>query len=496
MTETVRTSLRSHYASPELVMDGEVDIRSDIFSLGAVFYHVLTGQLPFDGKNAASLAEKIINTEPPPVREWNSSVPQSLELICGKAMAKNPEKRYGSPAEMLESLEGAPGGLQSPEKELLGEGTIVSGKREEMEETISSLEEPLDKQDDADIRQPSAPQSSGPVASTPPHLSPAPENEAGANRVIDDDLKSDSAANAPPVRRNPVSAPPATRTRPKALLLILLLLAGVGAIGFTLLRGVPQVLRSVVPSLTEPTQKVIQVIEHPDPGLARVEVKAPPGTPAGSGGDGTTPDATATGSRTVGQAIPGGGQMPSEATTPVPPATSEMLPGSLDAPSSPAQGNLSTSPGDSGQIRHGMTSAQVRQIMGGPAQVKKVGRLIEWEYRTPAGTFEVRFRHDRVVFTGMSGDLTNAPRGTTSGTVRPGGAAPLGGATAPGVAAGAFGDIRVGMTMEEVRQTLGNPARLERLGGAVEWEFFSPDGKFEVRFQNNKVVSTWRLPPR
>jgi eukaryotic-like serine/threonine-protein kinase len=89
-----------HYMSPEQISGEKVDIRSDLFSLGAVMYEVLTGQKPFKGENTAALTYRIIQTVPTPPRVINIHIPQDVEHVIKKAMEKDPKRRYQTPKEM------------------------------------------------------------------------------------------------------------------------------------------------------------------------------------------------------------------------------------------------------------------------------------------------------------------------------------------------------------------------------------------------------------
>jgi len=82
------------YMSPEQVKEEPVEERSDIFSLGSVFYELLTGQQAFPGDNYFSIMYRISNEEPEPIRKIRPEVPEILTKIVRKAMAKDPEDRY------------------------------------------------------------------------------------------------------------------------------------------------------------------------------------------------------------------------------------------------------------------------------------------------------------------------------------------------------------------------------------------------------------------
>lgn len=94
-----------HYLSPEQARGGIATKKSDIYSLGIVLYELLTGELPFSGESAVSIALKHLQAETPSVREFDASIPQSLENVILKATAKNPAHRYASVEEMEADLE-------------------------------------------------------------------------------------------------------------------------------------------------------------------------------------------------------------------------------------------------------------------------------------------------------------------------------------------------------------------------------------------------------
>ena len=78
------------YMSPEQAQGERVDTRSDIFSLGIVFYEMLTGRRPFDGANAASVISAILRDTPRPVNELQPTVPRPLARLVERCLAKRP----------------------------------------------------------------------------------------------------------------------------------------------------------------------------------------------------------------------------------------------------------------------------------------------------------------------------------------------------------------------------------------------------------------------
>jgi eukaryotic-like serine/threonine-protein kinase len=93
------------YMPPEQLDNAlNADQRSDIYSLGATLYHMLSGQRPFNEKTTRSFIMKILNSMPDPIRKANPAVPQELEDIIQRAMSKTPEDRYQEPKEMESEL--------------------------------------------------------------------------------------------------------------------------------------------------------------------------------------------------------------------------------------------------------------------------------------------------------------------------------------------------------------------------------------------------------
>lgn len=82
------------YMSPEQVMGKNIDQRSDIFSLGVMLYEMLTGQAPFNGENVNAIMYQTLNAAPPLPNSLNPAVPEMLNYIVAKALAKAVDDRY------------------------------------------------------------------------------------------------------------------------------------------------------------------------------------------------------------------------------------------------------------------------------------------------------------------------------------------------------------------------------------------------------------------
>ena len=94
-----------HYISPEQARGDRSSARSDIYSAGVVLYEMLTSRLPFEGDSAVSVAIQHLSSIPLAPRDINPDIPEQMELICMKAMASDPDRRYASAEEMIADLE-------------------------------------------------------------------------------------------------------------------------------------------------------------------------------------------------------------------------------------------------------------------------------------------------------------------------------------------------------------------------------------------------------
>jgi beta-lactam-binding protein with PASTA domain len=111
MTRTGSILGTAHYISPEQAMGEHVGPSSDLYSLGVVLYEMLTGELPYDADTPLGIAMKHVNGHLRQPKEVNPSVPAGINAITCRLLAKDPEDRYASDAELIEDLERVATGL-------------------------------------------------------------------------------------------------------------------------------------------------------------------------------------------------------------------------------------------------------------------------------------------------------------------------------------------------------------------------------------------------
>jgi serine/threonine protein kinase len=107
------------YMSPEQVKELKLTHQTDIYSLGVVMYKLLTGKLPFDASNNASMIYHIINIDPPPPSSFRPETPQELDHIVLRAMEKDTVKRYQTWDEFANDLVGFTSHSAPTQKEIL-----------------------------------------------------------------------------------------------------------------------------------------------------------------------------------------------------------------------------------------------------------------------------------------------------------------------------------------------------------------------------------------
>jgi serine/threonine-protein kinase len=151
------------YLSPEQTRSiHKTDIRSDLYSLGCTFYYLLTGSVPFPGGNAMDKLIRHATEQPQPATDFRSDIPAAVLAILDKLLAKRPEDRFQTPAELAEALQPfavsgptpwAPtrpspsspfvDALATPADELNGETSVTEAPSSDPDTDLAALSAPL-----------------------------------------------------------------------------------------------------------------------------------------------------------------------------------------------------------------------------------------------------------------------------------------------------------------------------------------------------------------
>jgi tRNA A-37 threonylcarbamoyl transferase component Bud32 len=110
------------YMSPEQVKSPKrVDLRSDLYSLGATLYQLATGRPPFDGENVGEILHEVLYGRPQPPEQFDPALPPAFSRVLARLLARDPARRYPSGAALIEDLERVRAGLKADAKDDSGE---------------------------------------------------------------------------------------------------------------------------------------------------------------------------------------------------------------------------------------------------------------------------------------------------------------------------------------------------------------------------------------
>ena len=383
---TVKLQFTVSYNSPEQVKGLPIDIRSNIFSLGAILHHALTGKAPFAGV-PGDVVKKLVELDTPSILDFNSEIPRSLDAICRKALMKDQAGRYQTPSKMLKDIQSVLDVIPAVRSDPSDADSTVR-LRPVMPVTFQHvLEAELLDQDELsstikfEVIVPDVP-------AVQPSLKGMLSVETGASsKELSPDQKAPNERHSQrdTADKSKREAKPATvvsnapfRRVVKTICFVLIVIV-VGLIALFLNRKILHgKLRCFLPGAhtedslsSDGSGPSIAMSPQSSPNLEQNTVGRIIGLPQ---------------SPEKGDIQP---RQPSSAGTYVT-QSPEQLPPDIRSVEGTAR------------ISIGMTPEQVREILGDPWQVKKLSHSIEWEYPTPNGLFEARFRNGTVVYVGFA----------------------------------------------------------------------------------------------
>jgi predicted Ser/Thr protein kinase len=122
------------YMPPEQVLGEEVDGRADLYSVGVVFYRLLTGALPFKADTAVAMLQRQIAEEPIPLEAFRGNLPPWCELVIQRALAKTPSDRFQTAEEFRDAIAG---GFGTSAENLAGADTAITPRTEPLENVVT-----------------------------------------------------------------------------------------------------------------------------------------------------------------------------------------------------------------------------------------------------------------------------------------------------------------------------------------------------------------------
>jgi serine/threonine protein kinase len=175
------------YLAPEQARDpSNIDIRADIYSLGCVLYHCLTGQPPFPDKNILNQMVRHATETPRPLKDFNPDIPDGLQQVINWMLAKQPEGRYPSPERAAQALQ----------MFLLAEAAPATGPSQGQGGAGAAQRKYLSWLDELPQEAPAAPRAK--PAAPPPSPKPQPAKKLKRDRKADVDRPANPVSPAAP----------------------------------------------------------------------------------------------------------------------------------------------------------------------------------------------------------------------------------------------------------------------------------------------------------
>jgi serine/threonine protein kinase/tetratricopeptide (TPR) repeat protein len=215
MTRTGMVMGTPHYMSPEQVKGKRADFRSDIFSLGAVFYELLTGHKPFDAESLHAVLFQVMEHQPEDVRHWSPEVPNILVQVVDRALNKDPEQRYQHAGDMREALRLVRQVLSGEVEEDHALATLIGSFPAQDGTIVTDGTPPVE----ATVLEPSSSRSGAGRVSGSSALKPATSSKFGKTAVPSKTSPPRLGSNPPAMRsgaRRPLSRPPVPRPMAEA----------------------------------------------------------------------------------------------------------------------------------------------------------------------------------------------------------------------------------------------------------------------------------------
>jgi len=128
----------AYYMSPEQVEGKRADHRTDIFSLGVILYELICRQRPFAGESETAIAYAVVSETPEPLARYKAGVPAELQQVITKCLAKSPDERYQSVADLIADLKRIRRGLEGPSSSGSFRAVSVPAKRSYLKYFVAS----------------------------------------------------------------------------------------------------------------------------------------------------------------------------------------------------------------------------------------------------------------------------------------------------------------------------------------------------------------------